>query len=218
MVSWIRQLAAPSPSAVTSQIQENDGTLSPAMGISARESPPATSSWRTVTRPRSTVPAKMPMRMISAAIATVPISVTTSPALSVSPVEANISLSGLDRLAEALGATFVDLVSAPTAPTRRIDAVAWRGASPGSMAVLLGSAPARSEAQLWSWTLAVGARYDAEPDPPGWHEMVVVTQGALLIERDEGPTTLRRGDYAIYASAQTYAYVNVHDGATTFIR
>jgi transcriptional regulator with XRE-family HTH domain len=132
--------------------------------------------------------------------------------------EANISLSGLDRLAEALGATFVDLVSAPTAPTRRIEAVAWRGASPDSTGVLLGSAPARSEAQLWSWALAAGDRYDAEPDPPGWHEMVVVTEGALLIERDEGPTTLRPGDYAIYSSAQTYAYVNVHDGATRFLR
>jgi transcriptional regulator with XRE-family HTH domain len=132
--------------------------------------------------------------------------------------EANISLSGLDRLAEALGAGFVDLVSAPTASPRRIDAVAWRGASPASTAVLLGSAAARSEAQLWSWALAAGDRYDAEPDPPGWHEMVVVTEGTLLIERDEGPTTLAPGDYAIYSSAQAYAYVNVHDGTTRFLR
>jgi transcriptional regulator with XRE-family HTH domain len=132
--------------------------------------------------------------------------------------EANISLSGLDRLADALGVTFVDLVSAPAASTRRIDAVAWRGDEPGSEAVLLGSAPARSEAQLWSWALAAGDRYDAEPDPPGWHEMVVVIAGTLLIERDEGPATLSAGDYAIYSSAQRYAYVNVHDGETRFVR
>jgi transcriptional regulator with XRE-family HTH domain len=132
--------------------------------------------------------------------------------------EANISLSGLDRLAEALGAGFVDLVGAPAASPRRIDAVVWRGASSASAAVLLGSAPASSEAQLWSWALAAGDRYDAEPDPPGWHEMVVVTEGALLIERDEGPTTLAAGDYAVYSSAQAYAYVNVHDGTTRFLR
>jgi transcriptional regulator with XRE-family HTH domain len=132
--------------------------------------------------------------------------------------EANISLSGLDRLAEALGATFVDLVSAPGTSPRRMDAVAWRGATPESAGVLLGSAPARSETQLWSWALATGDRYDAEPDPPGWHEMVVVTEGTLLIERDEGPTTLALGDYAIYSSAQSYAYVNVHGGVTRFIR
>jgi transcriptional regulator with XRE-family HTH domain len=132
--------------------------------------------------------------------------------------EANISLSGLDRLAEALGVTFVDLVSAPSASTRRLDAVAWRGTAPESEAVLLGSAPARTEAQLWSWTLAAGERYDAEPDPAGWHEMVVLTEGTLRIDRDEGPITLAPGDYAIYSSAQTYAYVNVHDGLTRFTR
>lgn len=132
--------------------------------------------------------------------------------------EANISLSGLDRLAEALGVTFVDLVGAPATSTRRLDAVAWRGAAPESEAVLLGSAPAAHEAQLWSWALAVGERYDAEPDPAGWHEMVVITEGRLRIERDEGPITLGPGDYAIYSSAQTYAYVNVHDGLTRFTR
>lgn len=132
--------------------------------------------------------------------------------------EANISLSGLDRLAEALGVTFVDLVSAPAASTRSIDAVAWRGSTPDSEARLLGSAPAHHEAQLWSWALAPGDRYDAEPDPAGWHEMIVVTEGRLRIERDEGPTTLDPGDYAIYCSAQAYAYINAHAGITRFVR
>jgi hypothetical protein len=40
----------------------------------------------------------------------------------------------------------------------------------------------------------------------------------LRIERDEGPTTLAPGDYAVYAGAQTYAYVNVHDSVTRFTR
>ncbi|MGR6963960.1 helix-turn-helix domain-containing protein [Geodermatophilus sp. URMC 61] len=132
--------------------------------------------------------------------------------------EANISLSGLDRLAEALGATFVDLVSAPAASTRSIEAVAWRGSAPESEAVLLGSVPARSEVQLWSWALGAGERYDAEPDPAGWHEMVLVTEGRLRIERDEGPVDLAAGDHATYSSAQAYAYVNVYDGVTRFIR
>ncbi|WP_211264192.1 hypothetical protein [Streptosporangium amethystogenes] len=47
--------------------------------------------------------------------------------------------------------------------------------------------------------------------------MVVVTQGTLCIEREQGPTILRSGDHAIYSSAQTYAYINVHDGLTRFI-
>ena len=85
---------------------------------------------------------------------------------------------------------------------------------------MLGSAPARSEAQSWSWALGPGERYDAEPDPAGWHEMVVVTEGRLHIERDrdQGPVTLARGDHAVYSTAQAYAYVNAHDGVTRFLR
>ena len=130
----------------------------------------------------------------------------------------NISLSSLDRLAEALGATFVELVSDPQAHTRRIDAVTWRGAGPESEAVRLGSVPARSDAQLWAWSLAPGDRYAAEPDPEGWHEMTVVTEGRLLIDLAEGPVTVEAGGYAIYSTAQEYGYVNLHDGVTRFIR
>ena len=132
--------------------------------------------------------------------------------------ETNISLSSLDRLAEALEASFVDLVSDPDAHGRRVDAVAWRGEQPESEAVLLGSVPARLEAQLWSWTLGPGDRYEAEPDPEGWHEMVTVTEGRLRIELAAGPVTVETGGYAIYSSAQTYAYANAHNGVTRFIR
>lgn len=130
----------------------------------------------------------------------------------------NISLSSLDHLAEALGASFVDLVSDPEAHSRRIEAVAWRGTAPESEAVLLGSVPARASAQLWAWTLGPGDRYTAEPDPAGWHEMTLVTEGRLLIDLADGPITVEAGGYAIYSSAQQYAYINVGDGVTRFIR
>ncbi|WP_042417915.1 helix-turn-helix domain-containing protein [Streptacidiphilus anmyonensis] len=132
--------------------------------------------------------------------------------------DTNISLSSLDRLAEALGVTFVEVVSDPAAQSRRIDAVAWRGAHPASEAVLLGSVPARSEAQLWRWTLGPGDRYVAEPDPEGWHEMIAVTEGRVLIDLAEGPVVVETGGYAIYSSAQSYAYANVGDGVARFVR
>ncbi|MEU6128417.1 XRE family transcriptional regulator [Saccharopolyspora sp. NPDC047091] len=132
--------------------------------------------------------------------------------------EANISLSGLDKLAHALGTNLVELVSPPSAPPDRIDATAWRGAHPDSRAVLLGSAPARDEAQLWTWSLAAGDRYDAEPDPAGWHEMVFVTAGRLRIEREDQVAVIEVGDYAIYSSAQRYSYVNDAAETTTFVR
>lgn len=132
--------------------------------------------------------------------------------------ETNISLSSLDRLAEALGTGFVELVSDPDAHSRRVDAVAWRGTRPESEAVLLGSVPAHHEAQLWSWVLGPADRYTAEPDPAGWHEMVAVTEGRIRIELEEGPITVEAGGFAIYSSAQTYAYANDHDGVSRFIR
>jgi transcriptional regulator with XRE-family HTH domain len=132
--------------------------------------------------------------------------------------EANISLSSLDRLAEALGTSFVQMVSDPRAESRRIEAVAWRGAGAGSHATLLGSVPARRGVELWSWSLAPGERYVSEPDPAGWHEMVTVTEGRLRIELEDGPLAVAAGDFAIYSSAQHYAYVNDGQGMARFIR
>jgi len=65
---------------------------------------------------------------------------------------------------------------------------------------------------------APGDRYTAERDPEGWHEMTVVTDGRLLIDLAEGPTTVETGGYAIYSTAQQHSYVNIHDRATRFIR
>jgi hypothetical protein len=48
--------------------------------------------------------------------------------------------------------------------------------------------------------------------------MVLVTEGRLRIDLDEGPTTLTAGAHAIYSSAQSYAYVNVHPGVSRFTR
>jgi transcriptional regulator with XRE-family HTH domain len=132
--------------------------------------------------------------------------------------DTNISLVSLDRLAQALGASFIELVSDPAAQGRRADTLAWRGRHPDSRALLLGSVPATRQAELWSWSLGPGERYAAEPDPAGWHEMVVVVQGRLLVDLSEGPMTIAAGDYAIYGSAQDYAYVNLDPGVTRFIR
>jgi transcriptional regulator with XRE-family HTH domain len=132
--------------------------------------------------------------------------------------DTNVSLSSLDRLAEALGVGFVQIVSDPDAHGRRIDVVAWRGARPESEARLLGSVPARADVQLWAWVLGPGDRYAAEPDPAGWQEMIAVTEGRLLIDLALGPVTVEAGGFAIYDSAQDYCYVNLADGVTRFLR
>ncbi|RAX15196.1 helix-turn-helix domain-containing protein [Pseudarthrobacter sp. AG30] len=132
--------------------------------------------------------------------------------------EANISLTGLDHLADALGVTFVDLVAAPAAPRADIREVAWRGERKGSLAVLLASVPASREAQLWAWTLEPGERYDAEPDPVGWSEMLLVSEGALRVELESGATELRPGEHLAFPSSQIYAYANTGHTRARFVR
>lgn len=132
--------------------------------------------------------------------------------------EANISLSGLDRVADALDTDFVTLVAEPSALPTAVNAVAWRGASAESVAALVGAVPARTDAQLWTWALAAGERYDAEPDPAGWHEIVFVTAGRLRIEREDGVSELGVDEHAIYSSAQRYSYAAVGAETARFVR
>ncbi|WP_230673449.1 XRE family transcriptional regulator [Rathayibacter sp. Leaf248] len=134
--------------------------------------------------------------------------------------EANIGLTGVDRLAEALGTSFTALVSAPGGSPTSIGEVAWRGADPASVAVLLASVPSREESQLWTWTLGPGERYDAQPDPDGWHEMLLVTDGTLLLARDgEEDLTLTAGQHVAFSTARPYSYVNAGaEHSVAFVR
>lgn len=133
--------------------------------------------------------------------------------------DANISLSSLDKLAAALGVDFIELVRDPNRTTRdSINAVTWRGEKSESKATLLGSAPASTEAQMWHWTLGTGERYDAEPDPVGWHEMLFVTEGTLTLELSGSSKDYPAGTFAIYSSAQLYSYINNQKTTLSFVR
>jgi transcriptional regulator with XRE-family HTH domain len=129
--------------------------------------------------------------------------------------EANISLTGLDHLADALGVSFVDLVAAPSASHGNLNEVAWRGRS---VATLLASVPATTDAQLWSWTLEPGDRYTAEPDPVGWSELILVFEGAVSIEQESGTTDLRAREHLAFPTSQHYAYSNGGSTVARFMR
>ena len=130
--------------------------------------------------------------------------------------DANISLSSLDKLAGALGVGFVDLVrDSAGEPSSEINVVTWKGSSAQSASVLLGSLPAAKEAQMWSWSIGPGDRYDAERDPEGWHEMVFVTEGILTLVLSGVEKEFQPGTFTIYSSAQDYSYVN---NATTLVK
>jgi transcriptional regulator with XRE-family HTH domain len=133
--------------------------------------------------------------------------------------DANISLSSLDKLATAMGVGFVDLVRDPERQSSTdVNEVTWRGTGLESKGVLLGTAPARHETQMWVWSLEYGERYDAEPDPEGWHEMILVVEGTLTLILSGSEKEYTAGTFAIYSSAQDYAYENRQSRLVRFVR
>ena len=133
--------------------------------------------------------------------------------------DANVSLNTLDRIAEALGVTFGDLVKAPgNAGRSRIEALAWSGRTPGSRGVLLATAPASHDVELWAWTLMPGERYASAPDPRGWHTMIFVIEGRLRLELPDGEHIVEAGDFFAFATDCDYACRNDGDTPLRFIR
>ncbi|AZF48407.1 helix-turn-helix domain-containing protein [Pseudomonas sp. R2-7-07] len=133
--------------------------------------------------------------------------------------EKNVSLSTLDRVAEALDVAFSDLIQAPDAPDHsRINELAWAGDIPGSKAVLLAKATARREVELWEMRLEPGDRYSPEPDPEGWSVQLFVFEGCLTLLLDGQETHVVAGEFYMFASRQAHAYRNDGVMAARFVR
>ena len=133
--------------------------------------------------------------------------------------EKNVSLSTLDRVAEALNVAFSDLIQAPGSPDpSRINEVAWTGAIAGSKAVLLAKAVACREVELWEWTLQPGETYFSQADAEGWSEQLYVFDGCLTLVIDDQALTFSAGEFYMYASDRPHAYRNDGEGVVRFIR
>jgi transcriptional regulator with XRE-family HTH domain len=140
--------------------------------------------------------------------------------VSIETGDANVSLNTLDRLAEALGVQFADLLKAQdTADRSRVDALAWRGADPQSHGVLLSSVAAAHQVELWQWTLMPGERYSSGADPAGWRELLYVIEGRLTVEQAGTERHVDAGDHLVFASdAGDYAYRNAGTTRLRLIR
>ena len=133
--------------------------------------------------------------------------------------EKNVSLSTLDRVAEALNVAFSDLIQAPGSPDpSRINEVAWTGTHAGSKAVLLSKAKATREVELWEWTLEPGEQYHSQADAEGWSEQLYVIEGCLTLAIDEQELRFSAGEFYMYASNRPHAYRNEGDGLLRFVR
>ncbi|MFL1386537.1 helix-turn-helix domain-containing protein [Pseudomonas tritici] len=133
--------------------------------------------------------------------------------------EKNVSLSTLDRVAEALDVAFSDLIQAPDASDHsRINELAWAGDIPDSKAVLLARANARREVELWEMRLEPGDRYSPEPDPEGWSVQLFVFEGRLTLTLDGKEQDIIAGEFFMFASRSAHTYRNDAERVVRFIR
>lgn len=131
--------------------------------------------------------------------------------------DANVSFGTLDRLARVLGVTFAELVRPPDGEPAAV--LAWRGERPGSHATLLQSHRQDDGTfELWSWRLAGGDRYRAEPDPRGFHEMLYVVDGTLTLKVGRRRVMLGAGRSHLFPTDTGYAYVNEGGAPCVFLR
>ena len=126
--------------------------------------------------------------------------------------ETNASIGTLDKIARALGLDFAALVAVRPVPTltpetSRSVPPAWEDGR-GSAAHLLYSCSGTRTVELWQWELVGGARYEADADPPGSEELVVVHSGRLVVEVAQEPYALEAGEHLRMPTDTPYAFVN----------
>lgn len=135
--------------------------------------------------------------------------------------QANASLGTLDKLAQALGTGFGSLVlprpPAPLVPAGPAQVAPIWEDSRGSSARLLSSYPGAGQIEIWSWDLAGGARYQAEADPRGTEELVLVATGRLVLEVAGERFALSSGAHVRAPTDGGYSYSNPGPSPASFI-
>lgn len=133
--------------------------------------------------------------------------------------DANVSLGTLDRLAEALGIRFADLVQSPTpADPARIEAMAWAGQSAESNGTLLSSHAVQREVEIWRWSLAPGESYDTMCNYADWTETMHVIEGEVAIDFPDGARTVTAGDFHSFTCDQPRRFHNPGTSVARFLR
>ena len=131
----------------------------------------------------------------------------------------NISLTKLDAIANALDVNFKQLVTAPElVDSAVVKTLAWQGTHLESQATLHASIPARTQVELWTWILAAGETYIAEPDQQGWQELIYVIEGELSLEFASETHLVATGTSFLFDSSVPYRYSNQGTDILRFIR
>jgi mannose-6-phosphate isomerase-like protein (cupin superfamily) len=96
--------------------------------------------------------------------------------------------------------------------------LAWQGTHLESQATLHASIPACTQVELWTWTLAAGETYVAEPDQQGWQELIYVIEGELSLEFASRTHLVAAGTSFLFDSSVPYCYSNQGTDILRFIR
>ncbi|WP_374554336.1 helix-turn-helix domain-containing protein [Aquitalea pelogenes] len=128
--------------------------------------------------------------------------------------ESNASIATVDKLASALGLSFVDVVRPPSSSdkARALPLRIWQGEQADSHASLLESVVKPGVTlELWRWQLAAGDSYLAEADAPGCQELLYVLAGQLQLQLPLQQQThvLQAGQSLAFALDQPCSYHNV---------
>ncbi|WEI19589.1 XRE family transcriptional regulator [Acinetobacter proteolyticus] len=133
--------------------------------------------------------------------------------------QVNISLAKLDAIATALAVDFKKLVSpSELSESAIVNTLAWQGQQAESQATLLAAVPTQTQVELWTWSLAVGEVYQAEPDQKGWQELIYVVEGELTISFEHENRVLQAGESILFESSIYYCYANRSKQPLKFIR
>ncbi|NNP67167.1 XRE family transcriptional regulator [Acinetobacter sp. Ac_5812] len=133
--------------------------------------------------------------------------------------QVNISLAKLDAIATALTVDFKKLVSpSELSESAIVNTLAWQGQQVESQATLLAAVPTQTQVELWTWSLAVGEVYQAEPDQTGWQELIYVVEGELTISFEHENRVLQAGESILFESSVNYRYLNQGSSTVRFIR
>jgi transcriptional regulator with XRE-family HTH domain len=129
----------------------------------------------------------------------------------------NASIATLLRLSEALGIGLPSLV-APNdggSPFEVIRAGTrpplWSGEH-GGRAFLAAGVAVPDAVELWDWTLALGDAHASEPHVAGTRELLVVTEGEVVLSVAGEEAVLGAGDAVSFPGDAVHGYRN--DGAT----
>jgi transcriptional regulator with XRE-family HTH domain len=132
--------------------------------------------------------------------------------------EKNVSLTTLDRVAEALDVAFSDLIQAPTPAITAASTSGLGRGFPGARRCCWPRPTPPVKSNSGNGASQPGEVYPSQPDADGWSEQIYVFEGCLTLMVGEVTNTIATGEFFMFASNQPHGYRNDGPVAVRFVR